>query len=212
MDGAKPIPLHGAPDAGQGTHAGTGFLVTDSTSVWLVTCAHIVSGKVNTPPDIDIFAHAKLYVVGTEIDIPLCVAGKPMFNPVTHSPTGFILDAIAVKLTPSLIENLAGYGMYDLRSVVPVKIGQRVTISGFPGLGKKLIPATTMQANIDRITEIDVALSKPTGLGYSGGPVTRPEGLVGMTYGDVGKPSKLTNAVATLFAGPAIAIFSLPQA
>lgn len=188
-----PIPLH------CNNYAGSGFLVADSKSIWLVTCVHIVSGTEKTPPNISVFKGVKLAIVGTNIEIPLYVGGQQRFSCVINYIDNFLVDAFAVKLSSSEAEMLNHYGAYDLDSITKAKVGDDLKATGFPGLQTNLIPATTIDATVIEINGLSIKLSLPSAPSFSGGPVVRGGGLIGLVHADVGKAPNFTNALVISF-------------
>lgn len=192
----SPIPLL------SGDNAGTGFLVTDATTVWLVTCVHIISGLHETPLMESIFRMAEIRVAGTPAVLPLFVDGRPRISVVTNTTTDHLVDAIATKLQPREIAGLIDYGMFEVGSIVKAKVGDIVIAAGFPALGGSITAGATtfhhreMRYEVDIIEGVSIRLSKPSAEGISGGPVVNEEGLIGIMHGDVGASASMTNGLA----------------
>lgn len=192
----SPIPLHCRDNAG------TGFLVTNGTTVWLVTCVHIVSGLRETPLMDSIFRSAEIRVAGTPAVLPLFVDGRPRISVVTNTTTGHLVDAIAIKLQPRELAGLINYGMFEVGSIVKAEVGDIVAARGFPALGGSIAAGATtfvpkeVRYEIDMIEGVSIRLSEPSVEGLSGGPVLNEEGLVGIMHGDVGASTSMINGLA----------------
>ena len=191
-----PIPLYCRDNAG------SGFLVTNGTSVWLVTCVHSISGLRETPPAFDLFKTAQIHIVGTASVLPLFVQGQQRFSVVTNTTTGNLVDAIAVRLTSLDAGNLISFGRYDIGSIVLAEVGDTITASGFPGLGRMLTSGATkfvpaeLQSKVEEIVGVSIRLSNPSVGGLSGGPIVNDKGLVGIMHGDIGASTAMTSALA----------------
>jgi len=192
---ASPIPIL------CGDNAGTGFLLTDVKDVWLVTCVHLVSGLRETPLIDTIFTGAVIRIAQTSSVIPLFLDDQPRFSVVINKETKNLVDAIAIKLQPHEITELTNFGMFEIGSITTAEVGEAVSASGFPGLGKKLgsgvdtLDPTVIQYHVDQVVGLSVRLSTPSAAGLSGGPVVKESGLVGIMHGDVGDSTAMTNAL-----------------
>lgn len=181
--------------------AGTGFLLTDVKDVWLVTCVHLLSGLKETPLIDTIFAGTEIRIAQTLSVIPLFLNDQQRFSVVINETTGTLVDAIAIKLQPHEITGLTSFGMFEIGSIKKTEVGETVTASGFPGLGKKLgngintFDPTVVQYQVDKVQGLSIRLSTPSVAGLSGGPVVGELGLVGIMHGDVGDSTAMTNAL-----------------
>lgn len=193
-----PIPLHGF--RGSDAHAGTGFLVENATSLWLVTCVHIITGLKETLPSKELFSGARIQVVGTPTVLHLFEEGTQRFSVVTNQSDGFLVDVIAIKLTTTEAAALLSYEAYSLSTVVAPIHGEPVTATGFPGMGKFLIGAKTLAGHIADIVGMSVRLTVPSATGYSGSALLGEAGLIGIVHGDVGVAPNFSNALAISFA------------
>lgn len=182
-------------------NAGSGFLVTDRTNVWLVTCAHLISGLRETPPITSFFTTAEIRIAGTPGVIPLFVDGQQRFSAVKNETDGNLVDAIAIRLMPREISGLISFGIYEAASIGPVDVGDTVTASGFPRLGQRVASGATafepteVQYEVDEVAGVSIRLSKPGVGGLSGGPVVNDMELIGIMHGDVGISTEMTNAL-----------------
>lgn len=95
-----PIPLYCEDNAG------SGFLVTDNSAVWLLTCVHVVTGLQETPPAARLFTTARIHIAGRGDALSLFVNGQQRFSVVTNTTTGNLIDAMAIKLTRDEIVRL----------------------------------------------------------------------------------------------------------
>lgn len=188
-----PIPLLGF--RGFDTHAGTGFLVRNSGSAWLVTCVHLITGLKDTPDASALFAGGRVQVVGTGISLFLFDGVTPRFSVVTK-PSGFLADVLAIKLSSMEQAALQPYGAYDLSTVVTPSHDEVVTATGFPGLSQSPIPPTTLVGRVAQIEGLSVKLTVPSAPGYSGSALVGQAGLIGIVHGDVGAIPNLVNGLA----------------
>ncbi|MFT8490958.1 MAG: trypsin-like peptidase domain-containing protein [Gluconobacter oxydans] len=183
-------------------NAGTGFLLTDVEDVWLVTCVHLLSGMKETPLIDTIFTGAEIRIVQTSSVIPLFLNNQQRFSVVINKTTGNLVDAIAIKLQPHEVTGLTSFNMFEIDSIKTTKVGETVTVSGFPGLGKNLgsginaFEPVVVQYQVDNVQGLSIRLSTPGAVGLSGGPVVSELGLVGIMHGDVGDSATMTNALA----------------
>lgn len=175
-----------------GLHVGTGFLVSDNATTWLVTCVHLVTGSTKTPPSAAIFKDACIEVLGTSVVIPLLASDSQRFSCVINELDGFLIDAMAVRLLAGEAQALSAFGSYPLSSLVTPSVGDRVVATGFAGLHlapvPALAPASVLEAEVTQVEGVSIALSKPGAAGMSGGPSTTDKGLVGVFHGDLGSP------------------------
>ena len=193
----QPIPLHGVMNGI--TRAGTGFLVDDGTRMWLVTCAHLITGVEATPAEASRFRGGRLNVVGTPFWIDLYVGGAQRYAAVVNQRDGLLADVIAIRLTPPEMRALLGYGSYDIGSIVAPEIGEPVHATGFPGMGVTPIAPTRLDARIDDIVGLSIQLSVPGARGFSGSALEGEAGLLGIVHGDVGEAPNFTNGLAISF-------------
>lgn len=181
----KPIPLHrlkyGVP-----TSAGTGFLVSDDKSVWFATAIHNITGEINSPADGRLFEGIELRVVDSRVVIPLFEAAKQRFIAMPLPGTSYLVDATTVKLTPLEANTLAAFGCYKLASIVTAAIGETLGYTGFAGMQRDLIAASTYEADVKEIADLGLGLSKTSLEGVSGAAVTNQQGgLVGLMRGNL---------------------------
>ena len=188
-------------------HAGTGFLVRGNNKVWLVTCVHIVTGRDESPIDATPFIGANLHVLGTKLVIPFYQDGHKRFTLIRHEPTATLVDVTAIKLSRVEVEQVSHFGMFDIASIVPVRLADEVSATGFPGLQKTPIPETTLKAHVTEIVGISLVLSKPSAAGLSGSPLVSDSGLVGIVHGDRGTPPNYMYAQALEFDSFKLALF-----
>lgn len=192
-----PIPLHGLQ--GPNVHAGTGFLVGNGADVWLVTCVHIITGLKETLPSRYLFQGAQLRVVGTCTAVHLFDGAIQRFSVVVNQMNGFLVDVMAIKLTPLEAATLLHYGTYNLSTIVAPNQGEPVTAIGFPGMGEFLVNAMTMEGRIEEIVGISIKLTVPSAPGYSGSALSGETGLIGIVHADVGENPNFQNALAISF-------------
>lgn len=188
-------------------NAGAGFLVTDGSSTWLTTCAHLVTGINDAIFDPSFFNGAMIRVVTNGNFIPLIVNARQRFEVVKRNAAGNLIDALTIKLLPSEIASLSQFGVYDAGSISKIKIGDIVSVLGFPGLQQTVLPEISFEAKITGFDGTRFALSEPSADGFSGGPVINNEGLVGIVYGDTGTKPKFEQAVAVSLAATKAYLF-----
>lgn len=193
----QPIPLHGIKDGI--TRAGTGFLVDDGRRMWLVTCAHLITGLEATPPEASRFRSGRLNVVGRPFGVDLYVQNAQRYAAVVNQRDGLLADVIAVRLTPIEMAALIAYGSYDIGSIVAPEIGELVQATGFPGMGVTPIAPTLLKARIDDIAGLSIQLSVPGARGFSGSALEGEAGLLGILHGDLGADPNFTNGLAISF-------------
>lgn len=192
---AGPVPIYCSDSAG------SGFLISDGTNIWLMTCVHLISGKKETPLIASFFTTAEIRVAGTAGVIPLFVEGRQRFSVVKNETTGNLVDAIAIRLMPREIASLISFGMYEAGLIEPAEVGETVTASGFAGLGQQMASGATafdptvVQYEVDEVAGVSIRLSKPGAGGLSGGPVVNEVGLIGIMHGDLGVSTEMTNAL-----------------
>lgn len=183
-------------------NAGSGFLIGDKVTAWLVTSVHNISGLRETPLIASIFTGAEVHVAGTPAVLPLFVSGRQRFSIVTNTTTGNLVDVIAIQLAPREIAGLLSFGMYDLGSIVQAEVGDAVTASGFPNLGQMLTGGVSkfepikLLSRLEEIEGVSLRLSSASAGGLSGGPVVNDLGLIGILHGYVGTATALTSALA----------------
>lgn len=192
-----PIPLHCFQ--GANVHAATGFLVEDGPNVWLVTCAHAITGLKETPPSKALFLGARIQVVGTPTILQLFEGDAQRFSVVTNQSDGFLVDVLAIKLTTSKAATLIPYEAYSLSTVVAPTHNEPVTAVGFPGMANELIEPMTLSGRIVEIFGLSVKLTVPSAPGYSGSALLGEDGLIGIIHGDVGEEPNFVNALAITF-------------
>lgn len=190
---AAPVPINGIRNSF--VRAGSAFLVGDSGSFWLTTCAHVITGPEPVPALHSHFVGGVLKVLAPAITIPLYEAGKARFTVVNNSADGMLFDAMAIRLTCTEIETLHAVGNYDLDTISEVAVGDTVTMFGYPGLKLTPIPCSSVSAQVTEHAGGNFKLSKPSAKGYSGGPVTWDGCVVGIAQGDVGREDNMTNSL-----------------
>lgn len=196
---ARPLPLHCWRVGGASIGAGTGFLVGRGPRRWLVTCAHVVTGLKNTPAHmLDLF-RTELLIVGSGQTIPLFDSKGPRFAAANDPSDGMLYDAIAIPLKEVEAFALARFGSYDGTAFVEPSLGMTVTIEGFPGMELEVIPLVRNSGTVTQVHGASVALSVPGKEGFSGGPATSADGLVGVLYGDIGTSPNRTSALIHSF-------------
>lgn len=181
-------------------NVGTGFLVSDGSSVWLTTCVHLVSGQLATSLDPVPFQGAEIRMFGSNFSIPL-YDGCQRFA-VIDSGEEMLLDALAIKLGAVEIEALSHYGCYDKTSIRPPAIDETLMARGYAGIGVDPFEPPPETAYVGRVTQLAgpiIALSNPSIRGWSGAPLFSEKGLAGIMYGDRGTYPKLTSALAVSF-------------
>lgn len=201
-----PIPLHG--QRGLIKHAGTGFLVDDGRRMWLVTCAHIITGLKKSPPTLGQFQGARLELVGTNFGITLFEGEVQRFSAVTNEMDGFLADVIAVRLECTEMAALIAYGSYSLGSIVAPHLREPVTAVGFPGMTESLIASTKLEGYVDQIQGLSVELSVPSAPGFSGSALESEAGLIGIVHGDIGHAPEYSKGLAISFDVVGTALFS----
>jgi len=189
-----PIPVHGMSKGKK--HAGSAFLVRGTHSTWLVSCAHLISGLINTPNKKDVFQGGNVHICGTDISIPIDLDKPRKFNVVESLTDGILADVMSLKISDQDLAVLRRFGSYSLSHISDVEVGERVHVQGFPGLSEVLVPRQTFEADVVKVTFENFSISEPSAIGYSGGPVISRRGLVGVASGDVGSSSGLTSGVA----------------
>lgn len=166
-----------------------------------MTCVHLLSGLKETPLIDTIFTGAEMRIVQTSSVIPLFLNDQRRFSVVINETTGNLVDAIAIKLKPHEITSLTSFGMFEIGSIKTTEVGETVTASGFPDLGKKLgsgintFDPIVVQYQVDKVQGLSIRLSTLGAEGLSGGPVVGESGLVGIMHGDVGDSTAMTNAL-----------------
>lgn len=188
-----PIPLR------CGVYAGTGFLVARQGNVWLVTCAHIVTGVEAAPPVMTPFRTAVVSIFPDGISLPLLVDGQQRFKAVINNYDGLLADVLAIELDAAESAALAHFGMYDAASIVAAEVGDPVTAIGFPGIGNGVPIAATMTAEVQQLVGLSIQLSQPAAPGYSGAAAFSPKGLIGLVHGDVGTAPNFINGLVIAF-------------
>lgn len=186
----KPIPIICRDNAG------TGFLVSDGDTVWLVTCVHIFSELINTPPEASFFMNAEVRVVGDSLSIPLYVANQKRFSVVVNTTTGCLVDIIAIKLSEFEANKLADFGAYSVKSISTPEVGEKVSATGFPIVNGTMPGASTTEAIIEQVHGVSIRLSEASAGGLSGSAVVQEDRLLGVIHGDVGTKSNMTSALA----------------
>lgn len=189
MPKPKPIPVNCFDNVA------SAFLVTNGHTVWMVTCAHIVTGEpksVGTDPR---FGTAVIRVIEPALHLPLAVGGKSRARSVNDKTNTYLVDAMSIKLSAEEAEALKSYGMFKLNEIVEAKVSDKVTVAGFPDLHTGVTHVKKLKAKIDRIDGISIVLSEPSEEGYSGGPVYNNNGLIGIAYGDEGKKPIFINGL-----------------
>jgi hypothetical protein len=190
----RPVPLNSSK------MAGTGFVVVDSKRGWLLTTVHMFSEQDDTPLNTTAFDGESLRVVGENIDLALEDLNGPRYNLVPHRPSKTYMDVIALRLDASeLAELLSRFGGYSLSTLGVANLGDEVEFYGYPGLGTTLSPLETRGGKIVQTTGLNLELSVPSELGFSGGPLLKGKELIGIVNGDTGKHPDMVGAIAITF-------------
>lgn len=169
-------------------NGGTGFVVSSHTRHWLVTCIHIVTGKVKNTTDASQFSRASLRVLGSDLVLPLVVDGKQAFIAVNDpGKDGRLLDIMAIPLSDSQYDQLSGYGSYDVNAICDIEMGEDVSAYGFAGINLLSEPkVSSFSGKILKANTARFVVDAPSAKGLSGSAVTSKNGLVGIMYGDEG--------------------------
>ncbi len=190
----EPIPIHATSSVT--TMSGTAFLVTDRKSTWLVTCVHAFSGLDDTPAEARFFQNSYVRVLDNGPVIRLFANGQKRFAVLTKNDTDILWDIISIKLSEAEALALAKYGAFSQDRISKAEKGDDVVATGYPGLDRQADPFTTMTAKIVDVEGASLEFDQPSVPGWSGSPVVRDGGLVGMVHGDRGPPSKPTAGLA----------------
>lgn len=112
-------------------NGGTGFVVSSHARHWLVTCIHIVTGKVKNTTDASQFSGASLRVLGSDLVLPLVVDGKQAFIAVNDpGKDGRILDIMAIPLSDSNTTSFPDMDRTTLRQFVTLKWVKKCLLMG----------------------------------------------------------------------------------
>lgn len=198
---AAPFPLR------SGANVGSGFLVADSSTVWLITCVHLITMLKETPPVLALFDGAILHGQTVPVAIPLFGNRAQRFSVVINNADGNLIDVLAIKLTPTEAAPLLAYGAFARASIIPPTVGAAATALGFPGAATGDHSIATVETEIETVHGASIVLSVPSASGMSGGPVLSGDGLVGMIHGDLGTAPNFTNALAITFDAVADQLF-----
>ncbi len=190
-----PIPVHGVCRGKK--HAGSAFLVKGAHSTWLVSCAHLISGVIETPNQKDVFEGGAVHILGTDISIPIELDKSGRFNVVQGVTEGILADVMALKISDQDLVVLRRFGSFLLSHISDVEVGEKVHIQGFPGLSETPVLPQTFEAEVVKVAVENFSISKPSATGYSGGPVISKRGLVGVVAGDVGTSPNFIEGIAT---------------
>ncbi|NML90450.1 hypothetical protein HHL26_15455 [Sphingobium sp. TB-6] len=155
---------------------------------WLVTCIHIVTGKVENTTDVRQFEFASINALGTELNIPLVVGRDQKFIAVSDpGKSGKILDIMAIPLSDSQYSKISAFGSYDVDMICDIEIGEEVYANGFAGINLLQEPkASSFFGKISKANTARFVIDAPSIKGLSGSAVTSKNGLVGLMYGDEG--------------------------
>lgn len=199
---AVPFPLR------SGENVGSGFLVSDADSVWLVTCVHLITGLKETLPLKGLFEGAIIHSQTVPVTIPLFSNGAQRFKAVTSNADGYLFDVLAIKLTPAEAAPLLTFGSFARASIILPMEGEAVTALGYPGAATGDHSIARVETEIVTVHGASIMLSAPSAGGMSGGPVLSGDHLVGIIYGDLGTALNFTNALANVLAVVADQLFS----
>lgn len=187
-----------------GPNTGTGFLVSDGEVTWLLTCVHMFSELIVTPPKLDFFLGRTVEVYGAGCSLPLTIGGDQQFNVVNVETAGIdppitahLADVIAIRLLPAVAIKLKSFGAFARSAVADVSCGQQICLRGFPGLDQAILAnrlpsPTVLHAQVTEVDDLRFALDKPSAPGWSGSPVTSNEALIGIANGDRTQPPTST--------------------
>ncbi len=192
-----PIPLH-CPIDSNIIQTGTGFVVRNGDVFWLTTCVHVITNLKATPVHTSLLSGKELRVAGSPITIPVFTSDANRVRISRDDSDGTFWDVISLRLTPQEATVLASFGTYEASSIADAKVGDHVSIHGFPNLGMTAAPHSTLDATVTQVVGATMALSKPAAHGYSGSPVVQGQKLVGIAFGDLGSDPDLTSALVLL--------------
>lgn len=194
-----PIPVHGNRTGN--SMAGSAFLLRGNVATWLVSCAYLVSGcRGGTPNSRDYFEHGVIRVLGCDLLIPLNITEPNRLGLVEGLTPNKLVDAMAIKLLQSEREALEAFGYFSLADVSEVRLGDQITIFGFPGIKDTPILAASLEGTVKQAEQESFSISVPSAVGYSGGPVISGARLVGIAAGDTGFAPDFEHGVVTSMA------------
>ncbi|WP_143240215.1 hypothetical protein [Agrobacterium sp. DSM 25558] len=144
----------------------------------------------NTPANLSFFMSVSFQVVGKNVRLALQTGISGRYSIANDPSDGMFFDAMSVKLSGFEAASLAAYGFYEASSIVAATVGEKILMTGFPGMKLHPKSATSLGAVVTQVEGVSVAVSKAGQPGLSGGPATTSSGLVGLVQGTTKTPTE----------------------
>ncbi|WP_157970913.1 hypothetical protein [Pseudogemmobacter bohemicus] len=189
-------------------NGGTGFLVTNDTDTWLLTCLHLVTELIDTP-----LTHPMpLQGVFGIPDLGLSITVNFEVGRVLLVPRGDDLhDILRITLTEAERAAFAPFGAYRVADISLAQVGESLEMRGFPIIAGHQGAMRTAPVTVEQIEGVSIKMHQPAvGGGMSGGPLVRGNALIGIVHGSVGPAPGYENALANSFAVLGPTLFGQP--